>query len=328
MITNPTAAFIIVGWNNANLLPECFASIQEQELQDYVTVLVDNGSKDNTVAMVKEHYPWVEVVEAHANLGFAKGNNVGIRYVLERYPKLEYCVFLNTDARLRKDWLKVLLAFAKQKPKLALAQSMTLDYYDHRIIDSTHIYISQQGAGTQSGWRTPFRGYKGPRKVFGVNAAAAIISCKFIQAQPFSDLLDETLFMYLEDVDLAARVMVMGWDCYSVSGTEAYHMGSASSGKNPGYSLYMTYRNNIAVLYKNLPFGLFLQIIPNLITSDYHTIRHLHTLGKGHLAKQIIKGRIVGLVRLPLFIGAAWKLRHYRRNIDHASLWSFMRLGE
>ena len=328
MTTSPKVAFIIVAWNNADLLPECFLSIQEQAYRDHVTVLVANGSKDDTVAMVKDKYPWVEVVEAYANLGFAKGNNIGIRYALERYPELEYCVFLNTDARMRHDWLNVMLDFAKQKPKLALAQSMTLDYYDHQIMDSTHIYISQQGAGTQSGWRMPFRGYKGPRKVFGVNAAAAIVSCNFIQAQPYDSLLDETLFMYLEDVDLAARATIMGWDCYSVSGTEAYHMGSASSGKNPGYSLYMTYRNNIAVLYKNLPFSLLLKMIPKLIISDYRTIKHLRTLGKGHLAGQIIKGRVVGLVRLPLFVVSAWRLRHYRRTIDKTALWSFMQAGE
>ena len=328
MNSDPKVAFIIVSWNNSDLLPECFESIEKQSYKNHITVLVDNGSKDDTVSMVKEKYPKVELIDAGTNLGFAKGNNRGIEHALKQYPSLEYCVFLNTDARLRDDWLGVMLDFAKRKPKLALAQSITLDYYDHRIIDSTHIYISQQGAGTQSGWRNPFRGYKGPRRVFGVNAAAALISCQFISSQPYEHLLDETLFMYLEDVDLAARATIMGWECYSVSGTEAYHMGSASSGKNPGYSLYMTYRNNLAVLYKNLPLTIFLKIIPKLIISDYYTIRHLRTLKKGYLAKQIIKGRLVGLLRLPLFIGSAIKIRHYRYAIDHTALWDLMRTGE
>jgi GT2 family glycosyltransferase len=325
---NAQVAFIVVCWNNQTLLTECLESIQKQTYNNHVTIMVDNGSKDHSVSYTRNNFPWVNIYEAKANLGFAKGNNVGIQYALEKYPNLEYVVFINTDARLKEDWLGTMLEFAESKPKGALFQSTTLDYYDPRIIDSTHIYISRNGSGTQAAWRTPFAGYKGPRKVFGVNAAAAMISCKFIDAQPFSTVFDETMFMYLEDVDLSTRATVMGWDNYLVPGTLAYHMGSASSGKKPGYSLFMTYRNNIAVLVKNIPISVLFKMLPAIIRSDYHTIRHLRRSNQAEAVPMLIKGRVIGLFRLPLYTISIIKMSRYRRTVSRDYLWQLMRFGE
>jgi GT2 family glycosyltransferase len=324
----PRVAFIVVCWNNSKLLAECFESIQRQTNQEHVTIMTDNGSSDDSIVYAGRTFPWVEVIEAGSNLGFAKGNNLGIKYALDKYPSLEYLVFLNTDARLETDWLDTMLDFAGLKPQGALFQSTTLDYYNHAIVDSTHIYISQNGSGTQSGWRTLYTGDKGPRKVFGVNAAAAMVSRRFIDTQPFKKVFDETMFMYLEDVDLSARATVMGWDNYLVPGTFAYHMGSASSGKKPGFSLYMTYRNNIAVLAKNLPLDLLIRMLPSILASDRHTIRHLRRIGQSEAVPKLIKGRLAGLLRLPLFLPSIIRMHKYRKQVSSDYLWQLMRSGD
>jgi hypothetical protein len=326
LTTNPRVAFILVCWNNQDLLEECFKSIRAQTFDEHVTIMVDNGSKDDSVIYTKQNFPWVHIYEAGANLGFAKGNNVGVKYALQEYPNLEYLVFINTDARMRNDWLSTMLNFADLKPKGALFQSTTLDYYDHSVVDSTHIYLARNGSGTQAGWRTPYIGDQGPRKVFGVNAAVAMISRRFIDAQPFKWLFDETMFMYLEDVDLSARATIMGWDNYLVPGTFGYHMGSASSGKNPGFSLYMTYRNNSALLYKNLPFGMILKMLPGIVRGDLETIRLLRRTGRKEGAKKIIKGRVIGLTRLPLFFVKRQKMLRVR-TIPKVYLWQLMNKG-
>ncbi len=327
MNKKPKVAFIIVCWNNKNLLKECFDSIDSQTYKEYVTIMVDNGSSDESVQYTKKDYPKVLVYKAGKNLGFAKGNNVGIDFALNKYPDLEYVVFLNSDARIREDWLSTMVNFADMKPKGALFQSTTLDYYDNSIVDSTYIYISREGSGTQADWRTVFTGDKGPRKVFGVNAAAAMVSCRFIHEQPFKHLFDETMFMYLEDVDLSARATVMGWDNYLVPDTFAYHMGSASSGKTPGFSLYMTYRNNIAVLTKNIPIGLLFRMLPSIITSDRHTIRHLRRIGQAEAVPKLVKGRIFGLLRLPLFSISIIRMHKFKKNISKEYIWLLMRKG-
>jgi GT2 family glycosyltransferase len=324
----PLAVFILVCWNNEDLLKECFESIKQQTYQNHKTIMVDNGSGDNSTEFTKKNYPWVEVLEAGVNLGFAKGNNRGVEYALQKYPQAAYFVFLNTDARLREDWLSTLINFAELKPRGALFQSTTMDYYDHNIVDSTHIFISRNGSGSQAGWRQPFLGFKGPRKVFGVNAAAAMLSRRFVDRQPFKHVFDETMFMYLEDVDLAARATVMGWDNYLVPGTLAYHMGSASSGKRPGYSLYMTYRNNIAVLVKNIPWPMLLKMFTGILRSDYHTMRHLRRTGQSEAIPKLIKGRLAGLLRLVLYLPGIIKMHRYRKAVSREYLWQLMRYGD
>jgi len=320
------AAFIVISWNNSDILEECFDSIRAQTYANHRTILVDNDSKDNSVEVARRCMPEATIIENDNNDGFAKGNNIGIAEAL-RDPEVDYIVLLNSDARLAPDWLEKVIDFAATKPHAAVLQGTTLDYYDHGVVDSTHIYISRNGQATQGSWRDTYAAEFGPKKIFGANAAACLITRNFIEAQPFgAELLDETLFIYLEDVDLAARATVMGWDNYTVPGARAYHMGSASSGKRPGFSLYMTFRNNSAMLYKNLPAGLLVRLIPRIVRSDIDTIRHLRALGKPEAARKVIKGRLIGLLRVPLFIGKR-RVMNRNRRVSASYIWHLMRQG-
>jgi GT2 family glycosyltransferase len=325
-MTMNKVAFIIVCWHNADLLKECLDSIQKQTYKEHVTIMVDNGSKDDSIAVAKKHMPDIRILDTGINHGFAKGNNIGIQEALQD-PEVGYVALLNTDARLDPDWLQKIIAFTKQKPKAALLQGTTFDYYDPRIIDSTHIYIARNGQGTQGSWRDYDTAEFGPKKVFGVNAAACVITRAFIDAQPFGEeLFDETMFMYLEDVDLGTRATLMGWDNYLVPGAKALHMGSASSGKNPGFSLYMTFRNNSALLYKNFSWPLLFKIIPRLVQGDIDTVRHLRSLGKEDAARKVINGRLIGILRLPLFMKKRRIMRKARK-IHSDYIWTLMKKG-
>jgi GT2 family glycosyltransferase len=319
-------AFIIVCWNNADLLQECLESIKLQTYRNHLTILVDNGSADNSVETARHHMPEANIIEAKANLGFAKGNNIGIKRALED-SEVGYIALLNTDARLAPDWLTRIVDFCDSKPRAACLQGTTLDYYNHDVIDSTHIYVSRNSQATQGSWRDPYYSEFGPKKVFGVNAAAAVLTRSFLETQPFgSEIFDETMFMYLEDVDLAARATVMGWDNYCVPGARAYHMGSASSGKNPGFSLYLTFRNNLGMILKNFPLKTALRLLMSMPRSDYHTFRHLRRQGRQDAAWKIMKGRLASLRYIPIFLWKRHKLARFRR-IDANYLWQLMKQG-
>ncbi len=319
-------AFIIVCWNNLELLPECFASIREQTYDSIDTYLVDNDSKDKSVGYTEKNFPEAKIIEVGYNSGFAVGNNIGIKKAMED-PEVGYFALLNTDARLDKDWTKRMVEFAESKPHAALLQGTTLDYYNHEIIDSTHIYIAYNGQGTQGNWRHYYNGEMGPQKVFGVNAAACVITRDFVEAQPFrNELFDERMFMYLEDLDLSTRATIMGWDNYLVPVARAYHMGSASSGKNPGFSLYMTFRNNSALLFKNLPFGMLVRMAPHVLRGDLDTIRELRRRGKSKAANRVIKGRVIGVLRIVFYINKRRKMRR-ANSIIRGYLWRLMRSG-
>ena len=323
----PTVAYVVVCWNNRDLLEECLESIKAQDYPSKKIIIVDNDSKDDSVAFIKKSYPEVELVELDKNQGFAIGNNRGIDKALED-KDVAYVALVNTDATLSPNWTSVLVEAAERKPLGATFQSVTLDYYDHNIIDSTHIYIARNGQATQGSWRRPVPGgYDvAPQKVFGCNAAAVVISRRFIEAQPFEDFFDKTMWMYLEDVDVAARATVMGWSNYVVPGARAYHMGSASSGKNPGFSLYMTFRNNSGLLIKNMPFKLLFKMAPALIRGDIDTIIHLRRTGRSAAIKKVLKGRLVALLYLPIFLRKRSQLSHLR-NVDNGYLWQLMCRG-
>lgn len=326
-VMSPKIAFIIVGWNNKKLLKECFESINSQTYHNVKTVFVDNDSSDESVEWVKEKYPKVIVLAQSSNTGFARGNNLGIKAALED-PDVKYVALLNTDARLDPRWTEHVANFAEMKPKGACFQGTTLDYYNHAIIDSTHIFTSRNGQGTQGNWRHNFVHDLGPKKVFGVNAAACIISRRFIENQPFSsELFDEKMYMYLEDVDLAARATVMGWDNYLVPRALAYHMGSVSSkAKRQDFSLYMTFRNNSAMLYKNFPWKIIRMMSLRLIKGDIDTIRTLWRTNRRNEIWAVIKGRSVGIIRIPLFSRKRMRMSQVR-NIDHDYLWQLMSEG-
>jgi GT2 family glycosyltransferase len=320
-------AYVIVSWNNQDLIRECIESIQAQDYEFKRVILVDNDSKDDTVSYVENNFSEVEILTQKQNQGFARGNNIGIEYALQD-ENVQYIVLLNTDARLKDDWTSTLVNFAERTDKAATLQTITLDYYDHQIIDSTHIYVSHNGQGTQGSYRRPINDDKDvlPRKVFGCNAAAILITRDFIEVQPFKTFFDEAFFMYLEDVDIAARASVMGWGNYIVPGSRAYHMGSASSGKNPGFSLYMTFRNNSRLLLVNLPLLMLLRMLPSIIKGDMDTVRHLKIQGKEDAAKKVIRGRIRGLIKLPLAIPRAFRMR-LAKKISTSALWELMEKG-
>jgi GT2 family glycosyltransferase len=322
-----TCAYIIVCWNNKALMKECIESIQRQTYKHKKIFVVDNASTDGSVEFVTKTFPEVEVLAQDKNYAFAKGNNIGIKKALED-QQVGYFALVNSDATLENSWTSTLIAAAEQHPKAAMLQSITLDYYDHAVIDSTHVYIARNGQATQGSWRLPLpEGYDvPPQKVFGCNAAAMIITRGFIEQQPFGDFFDETMFMYLEDVDIAARATVMGWDNYVIPGTRAYHMGSASSGKNPGFSLYMTFRNNLGLLIKNLPLALLLPVLASLFKADRASIKHLQRTNRKEAVKFIYRGRLASLPYIPIFIFKRYKLKKYR-NIDNNYLWNLMRKG-
>jgi GT2 family glycosyltransferase len=315
---------IVVSWNNEKILPECFDSVKDQTYKNHRTILVDNDSHDQTLQMVKKDYPWVKLLPQSSNLGFAQGNNVGMKKALED-PDCRYIVLLNSDARLGKNWIEHLVEFADKHPDGACFQGLTLDYYDHDTVDSRWTIINRNGSGIQVGYREPRKDQKiHEATVFGVNAAAALYSRKFLDEQPFgSHYFDDDLFMYLEDVDLCARAIVMGWNNYFTDKVLAYHMGSASSSKRPWFSTYFIYRNNALILYKNMPFKLLRRMVKGAIKTDLGTIKHHIKRHEYRVARAIVRGRIASIFLLPSYT----KKRRIMKSVakrEAENIWNLM----
>jgi len=260
-------AFCVVAWNNADVLPVCLDSLQAQSGVAFDIYLLDNGSTDNTRTVLAD-YPDIKVTWSSVNHGFARGNNRLIRQALDD-PDVQYVALINSDAALDPAWASSLTDFAEAHSNVGSLQGLTLDYFNHAIIDSTHIFVNSFLQAQQQGYgeaRKPPGSYY-PLKVFGVNAAACMYTRTMIESLPDRrhGFFDERFFMYVEDADVSYRALICGWDAWFVPNAIAYHMGSTSTKKRGSeYSLKMIARNLPAMVYKNTPGRVLRRSIPHI----------------------------------------------------------------
>jgi GT2 family glycosyltransferase len=321
-------AIIVVCWNNEGLLAECLDSVRAQTIgaERLITIMVDNDSSDDSVAFVRKNYPEVSLIEVGHNSGFSHANNLGIRHAFQD-DRVAGVVMLNSDARLEPNWLETITQFASTRPKAASLQSLTVDHANPSVIDSHHLYVTRSLHATQFLTGTPIDRTYTTQRVFGVNAAAALYTRAFLEAQPFDDYLDETMGMYLEDVDLAARALVMGWESWFVEGTRASHIGSASSKhRSGGFALRQTWRNQPVMLLTNLPLAILGRGLRGLLLHELGAVRHLRATGQPELVGEILRGRRDSLKLIGYALRRRKVLKPYRR-VDSDLLWELMNTG-
>jgi GT2 family glycosyltransferase len=315
-------AFVIVCWNARDRLDACLSSIERQTAGRALVVVVDNGSEDGSQDHIRASHPAVHLIEAGRNLLFAAACNLGIMAALAD-PACRYVALLNDDAWLADDWLERLLGFAEQHADGAGFQGLTLDARDHGVVDSVGLYIGHAGRAIQMGYRSrDLRPATG--EVFGVNAAACLYSRVFLSAQPFGDeYLDADLRMYLEDVDVAARAVVMGWKNYFVNGAVAYHLGSGGGREDRKLSLRLACRNDVLVLVKNLPWPVVARTMPGMLRAELARYRGFLKARDYGKVGAMLHGRLLGVVSLPRFLRKRSVLRPHRV-VTRDRLWELM----
>jgi len=238
-------SIMIVNWNGKRLLKDCLGSVFSQSMKDYEIILVDNASTDGSVDFVKKNYPKAKLIQNRSNLGFAEGNNIGIRAASKGS---RYIALLNTDARPDKNWLKELIKAAESHPK---AGSFTpkVVFPDGRINSIGHA-IFRTGEVKNIGVFQQDKGqFSKEAKVFGVPATASLYRRKMLEDTKTSDYLDPLYFAYYEDSDLDFRAAALGWESLYVPSTTVTHLLGASSPN----SLYFAERNRGWFFLKNFP---------------------------------------------------------------------------
>jgi len=261
---SPQASVIIVNWNGRAYLDECLRALQEQDYPDFEVVLVDNGSTDGSAEWVAKHHPWVRLIRLPCNVGFAAGNNVGIRAT-----QSQYVVTLNNDTRVEQGWLTALVTAAETDPRVGMCASLMLYAHTPGVIDSAGIAVDWTGTAWPRCWgeqawpsppgplsRSPSatassngRGEK-PQEVFGPCAGAALYRRAMLEDV---GLFDEDFFAYYEDVDLAWRGRLQGWRCLYVPTAKVYHVHSATGEVGSAFKAYYLSRNRLWTILKNYP---------------------------------------------------------------------------
>ncbi|MBT4516655.1 MAG: glycosyltransferase family 2 protein [Candidatus Komeilibacteria bacterium] len=253
----------LLTWNGQKYLPWLMKSLSEQSFVDWELLVLDNASSDNSVDIIKEYYPKARIIKQKQNIGFAKGNNL-----LINWSSSDYILVLNQDLILEPNYIRDLVDFLDKNSKVASC-SGKLMYWDFdkglktKTIDSYGFKIDKK--------REVINRYQGKaeikienEEVFGLSATATLYRRKALDIVAGAangnhlQYFDEDFFAYKEDIDLAWRLRLFGWENWLISTSKAYHHRSISKNKNlkvdrqsRGLANKFSYRNHLMMIYKN-----------------------------------------------------------------------------
>jgi GT2 family glycosyltransferase len=248
----PTVSVVIPNLNGRDLLERCLERLREQTVTDVETILVDNGSEDDSVALVKSHFPETQIVALGENRGFAGGMNAGI----ER-ARGAHVAFLNNDAEADPRWLEELLACLKRHPRAAAATSKLLLAGRRNTIDGAGDDLTPSFLPYPRGHGQPDRGqFDKEVEVFSPAGAASLWRRSALDDV---GLFDERFFAYYEDVDLGFRARLKAYECWYAPRAVAYHHRGATAGTHTEFTLFHPLKNRWFLILKNAPGRLLLR---------------------------------------------------------------------
>jgi GT2 family glycosyltransferase len=257
----PRVAIVVVTHDSAHDVDACFGSLARARLGGASVVAVDNASTDGTAALLRERHPWVTVIDAGANLGFAAGNGVGIRRALAEGA--EWIYLLNPDTDVDPAFLEEALAVADVAPRTAAVQSLLLLHPDRDRVNTAGNRIHFLGFGHCGLYRAPRSA--APTEAIEIPFASA--AGVLLRAAALRDVggFDDFLFMYQEDQDLGIRLRLRGWRARLAPRSVVWHHYAFS--RNPR-KYYWLERNRLIVLAKALRLRSLVVLAPFLVAAD------------------------------------------------------------
>lgn len=245
-------AVVILNYNGAQMLRRFLPSVLEFSPEAEV-VVADNASTDDSLEVMRREFPTVRLVCLDKNHGFADGYNYALREV-----EADYYLLLNSDVEVTRGWLAPLLAFMDAHEDVAACQPKLLSYNNKALFE----YAGGAG-GFLDRYGYPFcRGrifdaveedkgqYDNVANLFWATGAALMIrSADYWSAGG----LDGTFFAHMEEIDLCWRLRARGMRIVCVPDSVVYHVGGATLNKSNPRKTFLNFRNNLLMLYKNLP---------------------------------------------------------------------------
>lgn len=286
----PKVSVGLVALNGAKYLPACITSVQQQTHPSIELLVIDNGSTDNTAAIMKRDFPEIRFIQNSANLGFAGGHNQAIRETSG-----EYYLALNQDVVLEPEYVSSLVKTITRNPHIGAVQGKIKQLTWNRktnMIDSLGLKLYRSGQVVNIAENEYDHGqFESGREIFGVagtlplyrRAALNDIIVSSPTALAGKEYFDETFFAYKEDIDLAFRLQIRRWHSFYVPQAVAYHERTvrsnnagqpqniqiikARSGKSR-FSRKVSFRNHHFVYQKNLLWGNFISNAPEIVWQE------------------------------------------------------------
>ena len=246
---------IIPNYNGAHFLTPCLEALKNQTVQPAEIIVVDNGSRDESLSLLETSWPSVRVIANGDNLGFAAAVNIGIRA-----SSTPYVLLLNNDTEAEPGMIEYLEQAMRRNPRAFSAASKMVQLCNPDYLDSTGDLYTVVGWGVNRGQGRPSTLYSRPANVFSACAGAAIYRRKVFEKIGY---FDEKHFAYLEDIDVGWRARVHGYRNVYEPKAVVRHVGSGTSGsKYNSFKVHLSARNSVWLNYKNMP---NLQLIVNAV---------------------------------------------------------------
>ena len=304
-------AIVILNWNGVDMMRRYLTDVVNYSIVDNAVVYVaDNASTDDSVEMLRSEYPQVKVILLEKNWGFAEGYNKALSQI-----EAEYYVLLNSDVKVTHHWLQPLVEFMDAHRDVAACQPKLLS-----IIDTDSFEYAGACGGFIDLYGYPFcRG-----RVFNTierdkgqyDTAMPILwatgACMMIRSSDYWNAggFDGRFFAHNEERDLCWRLRLLGRKVYCIPDSAVFHLGGGTLPKSNPMKTYLNFRNNLTMLYKNLPDRELRKVMRMRFWLDWLAALQMLVLGRsiGDF-KAVIKARMAF---------KAWKndFRHDRETIQ------------
>ncbi|MBF6596768.1 MAG: glycosyltransferase family 2 protein [Fermentimonas sp.] len=283
-------AVVILNWNGKSLLKQFLPSVIEHTVtEDCRVIIADNGSTDDSVDFLKNNYPQLPLIILERNYGFADGYNKALENV-----DSEYVVLLNSDVETTSGWVTGLISFMDNNPHVAAVQPKILSYNEKDKFE----YAGAAG-GFIDKYGYPFcRGrilntverdegqYDKEIDIFWATGA-----CMCVRLRDYQEVggLDGRFFAHMEEIDLCWRFNARGRKIMCIPSSIVYHVGGASLSKDNPKKLYLNFRNNLLMLYKNVTPQNFKHTFLFRYIFDFMAFSHLLLKGQFKSVKAVVK---------------------------------------
>lgn len=246
-------AVVILNWNGKLFLEKFLPSVIQYSRHHAEIIIADNASTDDSVQFLKIHYPEIRIILLEKNFGFSKGYNQALKQV-----EADYYVLLNSDIEVTENWIPPVIELMETNENIAVCQPKLLSYHEPHKFE----YAGAAG-GFIDKWGYPFcRGrlfqtmeedlgqYDDTTEIFWASGA-----CMFVKSHIYNEYggLDDDFFAHMEEIDFCWRLKNEGYKIMYTPHSKVYHVGGGTLPKISSRKTYLNFRNNIILLYKNLP---------------------------------------------------------------------------
>jgi hypothetical protein len=245
-------AIVILNWNGEKMLKEYLPSVLRYSKDEATVYVADNASTDDSLALLRQHFPEVKLIVLDKNWGFAEGYNKALREI-----EAEYYLLLNSDIEVTHHWLTPMIEYLDSHPDVAACQPKLLSIFDRDRFE----YAGASG-GYLDTFGYPFcRGrifetvevdngqYDTLADVLWATGAALMIRSKDYWDE---NGLDGRFFAHNEEIDLCWRLRIKGRRIVCVTDSQVYHVGGGTLPKSNPMKTFLNFRNNLTMLYKCL----------------------------------------------------------------------------